>query len=133
MIAGMNTPKTFADVVRGERAVQRIFEDERHLAFLNPSPLRPGHTIVIPKRVADYVFDLEEDEHAELWRVARLVARTLRARLPCERVCVAVVGWEVRHVHIHLVPTNQSGEFPPLPGIPADPVELAAIAERLRA
>lgn len=124
--------RTFADIVNGERAVHRIHEDERHIAFLNPSPLRPGHVIVIPKRVASYLFDLEADEYHALWEFARIVAVRMRERLPCERVCVAVVGWQVRHAHVHLVPTDRDGEFPPLPGAPMDEPRLAAIARDLR-
>lgn len=124
--------KTFADVVRGERAVERVAEDEHHLAFLAPAPVRPGHVIVVTKRVAPYLYDLAPDEHARLWSFVREVARSLGERLPCERVCTAVIGWQVRHVHVHLVPTNADGEFPPLPGAPASAEDLALVAARLR-
>lgn len=127
-----HAPKTFADVVSGERAVERIAWDEDHLAFLNPSPVRPGHVIVVTKRVAPYLFDLARDEHARLWSFVHDVARSMKERLPCERVCTAVIGWQVRHVHVHLVPTNADGEFPPLPGAPASADELALVAARLR-
>ena len=123
--------KTFADLVAGRVARHVIYEDPEHLAVLAPSPVKPGHTLVITKRAHAYVFDLSDAEHAALWRVARLVARHIRSTLPCERVCIAVVGWEVRHVHVHLVPTDRSGEFPPLPGAPADESELSAIRKRL--
>jgi histidine triad (HIT) family protein len=124
--------RTFEDVVRGEHAVVRIAEDERHLAFLSPSPVRPGHAVVITKRAAPYLFDLPAAEHAALWEFARQVAVRLRNRLPCERVCAAVIGWQVRHVHVHLVPTDADGQFPPLPGAPADPAELERLGARLR-
>jgi histidine triad (HIT) family protein len=124
--------QTFEDVVAGRRSVHTIWEDERHLAFLAPCPARPGHALVIPRRVAPYVFDLDDEAHAALWRAARAVARLLRERLPCERVCAAVVGWEVRHVHVHLLPTNAPGEFPPLGGAPMDEHELEWIAQRVR-
>jgi histidine triad (HIT) family protein len=124
--------RTFADIVSGERAVHRIHEDERHIAFLNPSPVRPGHAIVIPKRVASYLFDLDPEEYGALWEFARVVAVRIRERLRCERVCIAVVGWQVRHVHVHLVPTDRDGEFPPLPGSPMEDAQLAAIARELR-
>lgn len=123
--------RTFEDIVRGEREVVRIDEDEHHIAFLNPSPLRPGHVIVVTKRVVPYLFDLPPAEHARLWEFARRVAVRIRAQLPCERVCVGVIGWQVRHVHVHLVPTDADGQFPPLPGVPAAPEELARIAARL--
>ncbi|MBL8862449.1 MAG: HIT family protein [Planctomycetes bacterium] len=123
--------RTFEDVLRGERPVHRVGEDQRHLAFLSPSPARPGHVIVVTKRVAAYLFDLPPDEHAALWEFCRGQALRMRERLPCERVCVAVIGWQVRHVHVHLVPTDRDGEFPPLPGTPATPEALAALADRL--
>ena len=124
--------RTFEDVVRGDQAVHRIGEDDAHIAFLNPSPVRPGHVIVIPKRVSDYLFDLPANEYAALVEFARRTAIAMRERLPCERVCVAVIGWQVRHVHVHLVPTNADGEFPPLPGVLARADELAATALRVR-
>lgn len=123
--------KTFEDVVRGERAVHKIHEDERHVAFLNPSPVRPGHVIVLPKRVSSYLFDLDAEEYHALWEFARIIARRMRERLPCERVCTAVIGWQVRHVHIHLVPTDADCEFPPLPGTSMADAELVVIARRL--
>ncbi|MCY2958901.1 MAG: HIT family protein [Planctomycetota bacterium] len=123
--------RTFEDVVRGEREVVRIDEDEHHIAFLNPSPLRPGHTIVVTKRVVPYLFDLTPDEHARLWEFARRVAVRIRQRLPCERVCVGVIGWQVRHVHVHLVPTDADGQFPPLPGTPVPAEELRDVAQRI--
>jgi len=125
--------RTFEDVVSGEREVVRIDEDEHHIAFLNPSPLRPGHAIVVTRRVVPYLFDLPAVEHARLWEFARRVAVRIREQLPCERVCVGVIGWQVRHVHVHLVPTDADGQFPPLPGAPVSPEELRAIAGRLRA
>jgi histidine triad (HIT) family protein len=123
--------RTFEDVVRGIRQVHRIAEDERHIAFLNPSPVRPGHAIVIPKRVSDQLFELPAAEYAALMEFARATAVLLRSRLPCERVCMAVIGWQVRHAHVHLVPTNADGEFPPLPGAPVPEPELAELARRL--
>lgn len=124
--------RTFEDIVRGERVVPRLAEDEHHIAFLTDSPVRPGHTVVLSKRVSDQLFELPPVEYAALMEFARATAVRLRERLPCERVCLAVIGWQVRHVHVHLVPTDAEGQFPPLPGRPADPRELAALAERLR-
>ena len=124
--------QTFEDVVSGARVVQRVWEDEGHIAFLAPSPIRAGHTIVIPRKCASYLFELGPAEHTALWEAVRQVALILRERLPCERVCVAVVGWEVRHVHVHLVPTDRPGEFPPLAGTPMSTDELEWIAGRVR-
>ena len=124
--------KTFADILSGKQPVARVWEDEAHLAFLAPQPVRAGHVILTTKRIAPYVFELGAEEQRALWEAAAEVAELLRLNLPCERVCVAVVGWEVRHVHVHLVPTDKPGEFPPLGGAPADAHELDWIAQRIR-
>lgn len=124
--------KTFEDIVNGTRAVHRVAEDERHIAFLSPNPVRPGHVIAIPKKVADSVFDLSPGEHAALMEFVRVVGLMLRERLPCARVCIAAIGWQVRHAHVHLVPTDADGQFPPLPGVTADESLLESISLRLR-
>jgi len=124
--------KTFADILSGEQPVARVWEDERHLAFLATHPIRAGHTILTTKRIAPYVFELSATEQQALWEAAREVATLLKRNLPCERVCVAVVGWEVRHVHVHLVPTDKPGEFPPLGGAAAGADELEWVAQRIK-
>lgn len=128
----MSAPKTFADLVAGRAPCHRVHEDQEHLAFLHPSPIRPGHTILLTRRVADSVWDLGDDEYDALWRTARRLAARLRQRLGCARVCIGVVGWEVRHAHLHLVPTDAPGQFPPLGGAPMADAELAALARSLR-
>jgi histidine triad (HIT) family protein len=122
---------TFEDIVRGERAVQRVAEDAGHIAFLSPNPVRTGHVIVIPRRVADSIFDMGESEFGALMEFARKVGLRLRERLPCARVCVAAIGWQVRHAHVHLIPTDAEGQFPPLGGSPATDRELEETALRL--
>ena len=126
-------PPTFADVVAGRVAAHVVAEDRDHLAFLAPRPVRPGHLIVVRRQVTDYLFDLPAEQHAALWAFVRLSAQVLRERLPCARVCVGVIGWVVRHVHVHLVPTDAPGQVPGLDGPPLDPGVAAAIAARLRA
>ena len=123
--------KTFEDIVSGNMPSHKVWEDERHIAFLNPRPVQRGHVIVIPKKLSSYLFAMPEDEYHALWEAARIVADMMRERLRCERVCVAVVGWEVRHTHVHLVPTNRSGEFPALAGKEASAEELGRIAAEL--
>jgi histidine triad (HIT) family protein len=124
--------KTFADILSGKQPVARVWEDEAHLAFLAAQPVRAGHTILTTRRIAPYVFELSAEEQRALWEAAGKVAELLKRNLPCERVCVAVVGWEVRHVHVHLVPTDKPGEFPPLGGAAASADELEWIAQRIR-
>lgn len=127
----MSPPRTFEDLVAGRERAHVVWQDARHLAFLAPRPARRGHVIVLPREVSPYLFDLEPEAYAALWEAARVVARALREHLPCERVCVAVVGWEVRHVHVHLVPTDAGGQFPPLGGEPATEEELDQLMRKL--
>ena len=126
----MSAP-TFADIVAGAHAVHVVAEDAHCLAWLAERPAREGHVVVASKRVVDAVWDLDADEHAALWAFCRRVAQTMRERLPCQRVCVSVIGWVVRHAHVHLVPTDAPGQVPGLDGPPPSPERMAAIAARL--
>ncbi len=121
----------FTKIVRGEIPCHRVYEDDRHLAFLDIRPFVEGHTLVIPKREVDWIFDLEEAELAALWVAARKVARHLQERL-ARRVCVGVWGFEVRHAHVHLIPCATMRDFPPPPPKAADAETLAKLAARLR-
>ncbi len=124
-------PQTFEDVIAGRRPAHVIRRDHAHLAFLAERPVRPGHVIVATTAVVDGVFDLSPAGHAALWAFVREVARSMRERLPCERVCVSVIGWVVRHAHVHLVPTDAPGQMPGLDGPPLPAAVMAAIASRL--
>ena len=126
------TAPTFADVIAGKRAVELVAEDAHHVAFLAERPVRPGHVIVATRAAADAVFDLDPAAHAALWAFVRGVARAMRERLPCQRVCVSVIGWVVRHAHVHLIPTDAPGQVPGLDGPPLDPEVARGIAARLR-
>lgn len=127
------TAATFADVIAGKRAVHVIARDDAHVAWLAERPVRPGHVIVATREVVDGVFDLEPPAHAALWAFVHATARTLRERLPCERVCVSVIGWMVRHAHVHLVPTDEPGQVPGLDGEPLPAEQMSALAARLGA
>lgn len=96
----------FTKIINGEIPAYKIAEDEHHLAFLDVMPLVKGHTLVIPKKEVDLIFDLESEEFKNLWAFAQSVAKKIGAAVPCVRVGVAVVGLEVPHAHIHLVPMN---------------------------
>lgn len=122
----------FTRILEGEIPCHKVWEDDAHFAFLDIRPVTPGHTLVVPKREVDYLFDLDESAHAALWAAAHGVARRLKEKLDCERVCVAVMGWEVPHVHIHLIPTNAASDWPPPASQPADDADLAAMATKLR-
>lgn len=125
-------PSLFSKIVAGEIPCHEVWQDDQHLAFLDIRPVQPGHTLVVPKREAAYLFDLSPAEYAALWEAARQVERRLREVLGCQRVVVAVVGWEVPHVHIHLVPTNALGDFPFPAPMQLEQQELDALARRLR-
>jgi histidine triad (HIT) family protein len=96
----------FTKIVNGEIPSYKIAEDDHFLAFLDAMPLVKGHTLVIPKKEVDLIFDLESEEFKNLWAFAQKVAKKVGAAIPCKRVGVAVVGLEVPHAHIHLVPMN---------------------------
>lgn len=124
-------PTLFERIVSGELPCHKVWEDEHHLAFLDIQPRVEGHTLVIPKVAEDYLFDLDEASHAALWSAAREVATKLKAEFGCERVCVWVVGYEVPHAHIHLLPTSglEQAPLPPVDG--AAQARLAQTAARL--
>ncbi len=102
----------FTSIIEGEIPCHRVWEDDHHLAFLDIRPLQPGHCLVIPKREVSYLFDMSESEYSALWNAVRTVEKKLRLATGCSRVVISVVGWEVPHVHVHLIPTDDPGDFP---------------------
>ena len=99
-------------IANGEIPSYKVAEDENYYAFLDINPLAEGHTLVIPKKTeADYIFDLDEETYAGLLAFARKVAIALKKAIPCKRVGVAVLGMEVPHTHIHLVPLQKEGDL----------------------
>lgn len=124
----------FSRIVAGEIPAHKVAEDERFLAFLDISPLREGHTLVIPKRETDWIFDLPDEELAALHVFAKRVARAVRAAVECRRVGVAVIGLEVPHAHIHLIPMQTVSDMNfANPKLSPAAEELAAMAARIRA
>ena len=96
----------FSKIVNNEIPSYKVAEDENYLAFLDAFPLAYGHVLVIPKKETDYIFDLESEEYIGLWKFSQRVAKAMDKVLICERIGVAVIGLEVPHAHIHLVPIN---------------------------
>lgn len=94
----------FTKIVKGEIPAYKIAETDRFLAFLDLYPLAKGHVLVIPKKETDYIFDVDADEYIELWAFAKQIAKAMDKAIPCKRVGLAVVGLEVPHAHIHLIP-----------------------------
>ncbi len=94
----------FTKIINGEIPCHKIAEDENYLAFLDISPLTIGHTLVIPKKEVDYIFDLDDDLLAGLHLFSKKVAKAVEKAIPCKRIGIAVIGLEVPHTHIHLIP-----------------------------
>lgn len=101
----------FSKIVRGEIPSYKVAETDKYYAFLDIAPLQKGHTLVVPKREEDYIFDLTDEELAGLMVFAKKVAGAIRKTVPCERVGVAVIGLDVPHAHVHLVPLNGGGDL----------------------
>jgi histidine triad (HIT) family protein len=97
----------FTKIINGEISAYKIAEDDHFIAFLDAMPLVKGHTLVIPKKEIDLIFDLDSEEYKNLWSFAQDVAKKVKNAIPCVRVGVAVVGLEVPHAHIHLIPLNR--------------------------
>tara|TARA_R110001583_G_scaffold74156_6_gene205602 strand:- start:8180 stop:8575 length:396 start_codon:yes stop_codon:yes gene_type:complete len=123
----------FTKIVNGEIPCHKIAEDDKYFAFLDISPLAMGHTLVIPKVEVDYIFDLEDEVLAGLNLFAKRVAKAVEKSVECKRIGVAVIGLEVPHTHIHLVPLNAIGDlnFSNTKLNPAQE-DLAEIAARIR-
>ena len=94
----------FTRIVKGEIPCYKVAEDENYLAFLDINPLQEGHTLVIPKKEVDYIFNVPEAEHAGLWNFALKVGKAIEKVVPCLRIGITVIGLEVPHAHIHLIP-----------------------------
>jgi histidine triad (HIT) family protein len=122
----------FTKIINGEIPCHKVAETENFLAFLDVMPLVEGHTLVVPKKEIDYIFDIDDEQHAELWNFAKQVSKAVRKAIPCKRIGVAVIGLEVPHAHIHLVPLNHVGDINfTQPKLKPTQEELRAVAERI--
>ena len=122
----------FSKIVKGEIPSYKCAEDENFYAFLDINPIRQGHTLVVPKREVDYFFDLSDDEIAAMQVFAKKVAKAIKQAFPCKKVAQAVIGLEVDHAHIHLVPIDQEGELFSGKHIKLSPEQMQATAEAIR-
>ena len=124
----------FSKVVSGEIPSYKIVEDAKYLAFLDVFPLAKGHVLVIPKDEIDSIFDLSDTAYTDLWLFAKKTAKALKLAMPCKRVGIAVIGLEVPHAHIHLVPlqTVQDINFA-APKLSIDSNEMLIISNRIKA
>ena len=124
----------FARIASGEIPSFKVAENERFFAFLDINPLAKGHVLVIPKQEIDYLFEIEEEMYQDLWQFAMKVAKAVKKVVPCLKVGVAVIGLEVPHAHIHLVPLNTMDDINfsrPKLSFPAD--EMKQLASEIAA
>ncbi|MCL4141103.1 UNVERIFIED_CONTAM: hypothetical protein GTU68_060837 [Idotea baltica] len=123
----------FSKIITGEIPAYKIAENERCLAFLDIRPLQKGHTLVIPKQEVDYIFDVDDDLLVELILFSKQVAKAIEKVVPCDRIGMSVIGLEVPHAHIHLVPITNIGDMNfarPLP--PQSPEDFRALADSIK-
>ncbi|KRD59932.1 HIT family hydrolase [Flavobacterium sp. Root935] len=101
----------FTKIVNGEIPAYKIAEDDKYLAFLDVNPNAKGHTLCIPKQEIDKIFDMEEEDYLGLMKFSKKIAAALEKTVPCKRIGIAVVGLEVPHAHVHLIPLNEMDEM----------------------
>ena len=99
-------PSIFTKIVKGEIPSYKVYEDKNFLAFLDINPLKKGHTLVIPKKEVDYIFDIDPKEYQNLWNTAKKIALGMKKVIECNRISIVVMGLEVPHAHIHLIPLD---------------------------
>ncbi|MFK7787054.1 MAG: HIT family protein [Crocinitomicaceae bacterium] len=123
----------FTKIVNGELPCHKVAEDKDFLAFLDITPVREGHVLVIPKLEVDYIFDLEDDHLSKMMVFAKSVSKKIKATIPCNRVGVTVIGLEVPHAHIHLIPIDSLHDMDfTKEKTPFTHEQLAEIAEKIR-
>ncbi len=121
----------FSKIIDGEIPCYKVAEDDRFFAFLDISPLSKGHTLVVPKQEVDYIFDLPETDLADMMLFAKRVAAALQKTVDCKRIGVAVIGLEVPHAHIHLIPIQAESDMVfSKPRVQLSPDEMSAIAAK---
>jgi|SRR5581483_2935974 len=126
-------PTIFSKIAAGEIPAYKVAETLDYLAFLDINPLAEGHVLVIPKKEVDYLFDLDDELYTGLQLFAKIVAEGLRKAIPCKRIGVAVIGLEVPHAHIHLIPMNHVSDLNfSRPKLNFTPDQLHATAEKIR-
>lgn len=122
----------FTRIIKGEIPCYKIAEDERYFAFLDINPLREGHTLVVPKSETDYIFDLDDDTLSGLFLFSKKVAAAIKSAIPCNRIGIAVIGLEIPHSHIHLVPMDSMEDLNfRNPKLKLTPEKFKSIAENI--
>ncbi|HIB46945.1 MAG TPA: HIT family protein [Flavobacteriaceae bacterium] len=122
----------FTKIIEGEIPCHKIAEDHKFIAFLDINPNAKGHTLCVPKDEVDKLFDLGEQDYLQLLQFSRNVAKALERTIPCKRIGLSVIGLEVPHVHVHLIPINDMKDMSFQHKISMDQDEMAALAEDIR-
>lgn len=122
----------FCKIIDGKIPAVKVWEDEKHLAFLDVNPIKRGHLLLIPKKHSEYIFDLSDEEYNQLMLKAKEIAGMLKLKLNPKRVGMAIEGFGVPHIHVHLVPINRANELNPEKARHVEDGELNKIAEILR-
>lgn len=122
----------FCKFIKGEIKVAKIYEDDNFFAFLDIRPINPGHTLLVPKKHIDYIFDLEEPLYSEAFKVAKKLSKPIQNVVKSRRIGIAIEGFGVPHVHIHIVPLNRGNELDPNRAKETDPEELEKLAEKIK-
>ena len=122
----------FSKIISGEIPSHKIAEDEHYFAFLDIFPVAKGHTLVVPKKEVDYIYDLDDETLAGLHIFAKKVAKAIEKAVPCKRIGLAVVGLEVPHAHVHLIPINSMADMDFANKKQMTQEELSKVAEEIR-
>ena len=122
----------FSKIVAGEIPCHKVAEDEQHLAFLDINPNAVGHTLCIPKKETDKLFDLSEEEYTALMAFSRKVALALEQAVPCKRIGLSVIGLEVPHAHVHLIPLHNMANATFGEKVSQSPAELTETAQKIQ-
>ena len=122
----------FSKIIRGDIPSYKIAEDDHYLAFLDIFPIAVGHVLVVPKNETDSIFDINDQEYMGLWQFAKKIAKAIEKTIPCKRVGIAVIGLEVPHAHIHLIPLQNVEDINfSKPKLRLDPDMMKGIAEKI--
>jgi histidine triad (HIT) family protein len=122
----------FCKIIKGEIPSYKIWEDKNFFAFLDINPINPGHTILVPKKHLDYIFNLEEPLYSEIFKTAQKLSEPLKRAVGAKRVALAIEGFAISHIHIHLIPVNKVNDLDPNRARKANPEELSKIAYKIK-
>ncbi|HSD15171.1 MAG TPA: HIT family protein [Flavobacterium sp.] len=123
----------FTKIINGEIPCYKVTEDDNFIAFLDVNPNAKGHTLCVPKQEIDKIFDMEEDHYLALMKFSRKVAKALEKTVACKRIGVSVIGLEVPHVHVHLIPLNEMGEMTFKQKVSLTPEQFENLAKDIQA